>query len=365
MLMQNFLFNCEILSISFLPVIAVFISLGGGNFLSWSPLGSVTLFVSSQTPRSRNLSKLLTTRFYSASTKKEKPALDPNFVTGFTDGEGSFSVKIRKKKSYRHGWAVEPRFDIGLHIKNIALLEAIAQSLGAGKIYRHGHNGIQLVVTSRVDLKVVMKFFKKHKLISKKHGDFELWCEVIELIERGEHLTWEGLRKIVAIRAAMNWGLSDKLTIAFPDVGSVDRPLVDLPTKIDPEWLAGFTSAEGSIIINIKKSQNRVGYTVFLVFVITQHLRDENLIRRIRDYLNSGHVYKCRETFQLRVTQYEDIVSMIIPLFKKYPIRGVKAEDFRDWERAAELMKLKMHLTKEGLELIRKIKAGMNRGRKL
>jgi len=33
----------------------------------------------------------------------------------------------------------------------------------------------------------------------------------------------------------MNWGLSDKLTIAFPDVGSVDRPLVDLPTKIDPE----------------------------------------------------------------------------------------------------------------------------------
>jgi len=76
-----------------------------------------------------------------------------------------------------------------LHIKNIALLEAIAQSLGAGKIYRHGHNGIQLVVTSRVDLKVVMKFFKKHKLISKKHGDFELWWEVIELIERGEHLT--------------------------------------------------------------------------------------------------------------------------------------------------------------------------------
>ena len=69
-----------------------------------------------------------------------------------------------------------------MHNKNIALLEAIAQSIGAGKIYRHGPNGIQLVVTSRVDLKVVMKFFKKHKLISQKQGDFELWCEVIELI---------------------------------------------------------------------------------------------------------------------------------------------------------------------------------------
>ena len=174
-----------------------------------------------------------------------------------------------------------------------------------------------------------MKFFKKYKLISQKQGDFELWCEVLEPQDRGQHFRGAGLREIVALKAAMNLGLSDKLKLAFPDVVPVERPLVDLPTKIDPEWLAGFTSAEGSIIINIKKSNNRVGYTVFLVFVIPQHLRDEKLIRRIRDYLNSGHVYKCRETSQLRVTRYEDIVSLIIPFFKQYPIRGVKAEDFR------------------------------------
>ena len=45
---------------------------------------------------------------------------------------------------------------------------------------------------------------------------------------RGEHLTIDGLKKIVAIRACMNLGLSDELKKAFPtpDVVSVPRPLV-------------------------------------------------------------------------------------------------------------------------------------------
>ena len=41
-----------------------------------------------------------------------------------------------------------------------------------------------------------------------------------------EGLTIEGLHKIVAIKASMNRGLSEKLQNAFSDVKSVERPLV-------------------------------------------------------------------------------------------------------------------------------------------
>ena len=41
-----------------------------------------------------------------------------------------------------------------------------------------------------------------------------------------EHLTPEGLRQIVAIKVAMNLGLSEKLKEEFPDVVPVVRPLV-------------------------------------------------------------------------------------------------------------------------------------------
>ena len=40
--------------------------------------------------------------------------------------------------------------------------------------------------------------------------------QVIELMEWREHLTLEGLHKIIAIIASMNWGLSEELKLAFP-----------------------------------------------------------------------------------------------------------------------------------------------------
>jgi hypothetical protein len=47
-----------------------------------------------------------------------------------------------------------------------------------------------------------------------------------DLIVFKEHLTIEGLRKLVAIKASMNNGLSDQLKAAFPDITPVARPLV-------------------------------------------------------------------------------------------------------------------------------------------
>ena len=66
--------------------------------------------------------------------------------------------------------------------------------------------------------------------------------------------------------------------------------------------------------------------------------------------------------------KFSDLIDKIIPpIFTKngwFSILGVKSKDFADWCKAAELMKNKAHLTAEGLDQIRKIKAGMNKGRK-
>jgi hypothetical protein len=41
---------------------------------------------------------------------------NPWFVTGFTDGEGSFIVQLYKSSAYRLGWSVEPQFTICLNL---------------------------------------------------------------------------------------------------------------------------------------------------------------------------------------------------------------------------------------------------------
>ena len=52
-------------------------------------------------------------------------------------------------------------------------------------------------------------------------------------------------------------------------------------------------------------------------------------------YFNCGNIYNRGEALDFKVIKFYDIYFKIIPFFKKYPIRGVKAEDFNDWCKAA------------------------------
>ena len=188
----------------------------------------------------------------------------------------------------------------------------------------------------------------------------------MDRVKRGEHLIEDGLRKIVAIRAAMNWGLSEKLHSAFPDVVRVERPLHKLPQTIHPDWLTGFTDGDGCFFVHLTPSKTHlVGFKVILGFQLSQHTRDEKLFISFIAYFNCGRISKQGEVIYFMVTEFNEIQKKIIPFFQKYPLHSVKALDFKDFCRVAELIKNKKHLTAEGLEEIRNIKAGMNRGRKL
>ena len=43
-------------------------------------------------------------RYYSSITKSQSFTLNPLFITGFTDAEGSFIIRVRKNPKYATGW---------------------------------------------------------------------------------------------------------------------------------------------------------------------------------------------------------------------------------------------------------------------
>jgi len=105
---------------------------------------------------------------------------------------------------------------------------------------------------------------------------------------------------------------------------------------------------------------------VKLIFQITQHVKDKLLLESLIEFFGDspcGKLYKDKDTYHYRVTKFIDISEKIIPFFNKYPILGVKSKDFKDFCKVADMMKNNKHLTAEGLEQIRKIKANMNTGR--
>jgi hypothetical protein len=116
--------------------------------------------------------------------------------------------------------------------------------------------------------------------------------------------------------------------------------------------------------VYIFKSKTKIGFNVTISIRIYQHSLDKGLLKSSISYLGCGRVDSVtRGDCWFVVSKFSDIETKIIPFFNKYSIEGLKALDYADFKSAAEIIKVKGHLTEKGLETIRGLKAGMNTGR--
>lgn len=136
-----------------------------------------------------------------------------------------FFIGLYPSKKYQTGYQVQAIFQISLYNNDSTLLSQIQSYFGAGKICKHGKNSVYLRVTSSKDLRVIISHFDKYPLSSQKRADYELFKQAFELIQNKNHLTADGLKEIVSIKASMNLGLSESLKTVFPNVIPVSRPL--------------------------------------------------------------------------------------------------------------------------------------------
>ena len=90
----------------------------------------------------------------------------------------------------------------------------------------------------------------------------------------------------------MNLDLSGVHRSAFTSVVPAVRSLVKLEKISDPNLLAGFVSAEVCFYVLITKSTTKIGQRVQLIFKLTQHFRDENLMKSLIKYFECGYIEK-------------------------------------------------------------------------
>ena len=303
------------------------------------------------------------------STSNYKPKLNPYFVTGLADAESSFIVSIQKNERYKIGWRVLAAFQIGLHERDLALLLQLQEFFfGKGSMAKEIETKMVRYQIADIDdlTKIVIPHFLKYPLLTQKGADFILFKQIVKLMNSKNHLSIEGLHQIVDIRASMNRGLSSLIKSEFINNTPVVRPSINTTQIPDPQWISGFTCGEGNFDIGIKKSKNKIGYQVLLRFRLWQHDRDLKLMELIIEYLRAGRleIEDKRNSVCITVMKLYDLTHKIIPLFEKNKIIGVKQLDFEDFAEVAKLMHLGLHLTDEGLKLIRSIKLKIEQRKK-
>ena len=294
--------------------------------------------------------------------------LNPFYISGLADGESSFMVSVSQSSDLRVGWLVALCFSMQLHKRDRGLLERMRAYFGVGLISERvsQKDKVDYRVRSPKELAVVVDHFNKYPLLTQKRADFELFKLVLDLVNRKEHLTPEGLQKIINLRASINTGLSDIQKSAFTNTIPVPRPVYPLPESLDPNWLAGFVDGEGCFLVLVRRSKcYKLKEGACLRFQVTQHFRDAELMQMLASYFGCGAYYAVPGYSHVNflITKFSDITSKVLPFFEKYPLLGSKVLNYEDFKKAAEIIKAGGHLTREGLDQIRSIKAGMNRGR--
>jgi hypothetical protein len=147
---------------------------------------------------------------FGADNQQERPGIE-QWVVGFVDGEGCFSISVVRNRGCRLGWQVQHEFSVSQAASSHSALELLGRQFGCGKIIEntrrdnHREPLLRFSVKRRMDLvERIIPFFEEHPLVTTKAEDFMKFAAVVRAMELGEHLREEGLARIARTTETMN-----------------------------------------------------------------------------------------------------------------------------------------------------------------
>lgn len=143
----------------------------------------------------------MTNNVLGADNQQERLKIS-NWIVGFVDGEGCFSVSIFKNRTTKSGFQVMPEFVVTQGEKSLDSLKEIKDFFKCGAIYvnrrydNHKENIYRYCVRSIKDInEKIIPFFKTNQLRTFKKNDFEIFCKAVEMKLSNLHLQAGGLQK--------------------------------------------------------------------------------------------------------------------------------------------------------------------------
>ena len=131
--------------------------------------------------------------------------LDAQWITGFVDGEGCFHVGINPHNEMTAGFQVLPEFTVVQHKRDVQVLHAMKEYFGCGVVRTNHGDRMAYRVRGVKDLqKIIVPFFIKYPLRTKKQIDFLKFRDVLQKMEAGVHLVSDGVEEIRRIKEQMN-----------------------------------------------------------------------------------------------------------------------------------------------------------------
>lgn len=284
-------------------------------------------------------------RSYSSSAAVAAAAelkLDPNFVTGLTEAEGSFSIVKNRDIRAKFGMTVSLRFKITMLVNETVLLKKVQAFFGVGSIYIDEKYGtIDYLVRDKISLIVIKNHFMWYPLRGSKFFDFEDFKQALELMEQNLHRSEEGLNLLISLSENMNSLRKD--FSKMPPVHTKKDSLEFIP--LNGNYINGFIAGDGCLFLKTKSNFGSMGIQ------ISQHTININILKEIVDFfkldLNVYNHNKDKKSVQITIGGKKNW-KILSNHFSIYSLHGSKTLRLRKMTAIAKIIKSGEHLKRVG-----------------
>ena len=128
-------------------------------------------------------------------------------------------------------------------------------------------------------------------------------------------------------------------------------------------YITGFVDGEGCFLVSFSlRSKMKLGIEVRPSFSVSQHKRSQDIIFFLQRFFRCGGVRFSNkdQNYKYEVRNITELVKIIIPHFKKYPLMTAKKDEFERFAKICELIYSNHHLSKVGLEEILMLSEKLN-----
>lgn len=264
------------------------------------------------------------------------------WLVGFTDGDGNFSISHQGNK-----WGLSYKLTQSRY--NLRALYYVKKQLGVGSVTKNGTKGQFFIRDRKTIQSVLLPIFHKYPLLTSKYFDYLRFKEALNVLNNPD-LTKE-VKDIKLLKLKNSIAASNYKSPAWADICLPLKSVNSISNIVSKPWIVGFIEAEGSFYLTSKTAKRTVHG-----FGLTQKL-DEIVLQAIGLTLHIPNPVKYKElhNYYLLDTTNSRAIENIITYFKD-TMKGVKSLEYKVWARAYSKNKGNYEKLNETRELIRKIR---------
>jgi LAGLIDADG endonuclease len=234
------------------------------------------------------------------------------WLIGFTEGDGSFSVFTRKD---RNGLLIS--FHITQHNHSQNVLYDIKEALGIGNVYStNSQNYCQYTVANLMHINLIISLFNNNILLPTKKVQFKRFV------------------------TAYNLRVNNRKIQPIPPVIKFSNRTPEL--SLEDAWLSGFTDAEGCFYAYLKEGQKNYKLQYCIV---QKYSVNKRLLKQIMDLFKTGSITLKNSpnvwSYNIyKINSFEPLINYL----NRFPLKTKKKESFQKWVDIREKLQRKDHL---------------------